>query len=216
VCYYNLTAIFDGTLAQADQVAMESENFVVMLVGYLILIGFLLYVVICGNNKFHRNGLVGWCYRFFTDVIPRVIRRVANKICPCWFRGKSGEELCFGPNRCCRYCVVVFYYGIYIFFMASYLFDCYPFLEVLHPATYQIHKFLSFFVLPWPWIIVIALHAMDPGEITNENVESYLKIYPYDNVLYSPSFCRTLHIPVVPRSRYCRYSRKRIAFSLLF
>jgi len=194
----------------------ESENFIVGLIIYLIFIGFLLYVIICGNNKFHRNGCIGWCYRLFTDVIPSLVRRVASKICPCWFHGKSGDEPCMGPNRCCRHCVVVFYFGIYVFFIASYLSDCYPFLEFLHPTTYPVHRFLSFFVLPWPWVIVVLLHTMDPGEITSENVESYLKLYPYDNILYVPHFCRTLHIPVVPRSRFCRYTQKRIAFFFLF
>jgi hypothetical protein len=97
--------------------------------------------------------------------------------------------------------VILFYYVIYVSFMWSYLFDCYPLLDRLHPTSQRVHKFVSFFILRWPWLIVLALHFIDPGDITNENLESYLRIYPYDNVLYSRSFCQTLHIPAATRSR---------------
>jgi hypothetical protein len=58
---------------------------------------------------------------------------------------------------------------------------------------------------------VIALQRLDPGRITAANVESYLIIYPYDNVLYFNRFCKTLNIPIPARSRYCRFTRQRVA-----
>jgi hypothetical protein len=45
-------------------------------------------------------------------------------------------------------------------------------------------------VLPWPWIAVAILQCIDPGEVTPDNVESYLERYPYDTVLYRRGFVR--------------------------
>jgi hypothetical protein len=118
---------------------------------------------------------------------------------------------CLGPGGRCRYFIIAFYGTIYVYFILSYVLECYPVLPVLYPESYQIRRFLSFFVLPWPWLIVALLQVLDPGSITSRNVESYLKIYPYDNLLYERHFCRTLKIPVVARSRYCQHTQKRIA-----
>lgn len=67
-------------------------------------------------------------------------------------------------------------------------------------------------VLPFPWIFTAILHFANPGVITKENVDAYLELYPYDYVLYSPKECTTLKIPVVPRSRFDRYTNRRIAY----
>lgn len=57
----------------------------------------------------------------------------------------------------------------------------------------------------------------DPGEITRENVNSCLALFPYDNVLYHPKVCRTLQIAVVARS-HCEIpiSLRMYRFFLLF
>jgi hypothetical protein len=36
-------------------------------------------------------------------------------------------------------------------------------------------------------------------------------MYPYNNVLYARRICPSLGIPVPPRSRFCRFTRRRIA-----
>jgi palmitoyltransferase len=191
---------------------MEGVGSLVVVLGlYLLFIAFMLYVVICGNNKFHRNGCIGWTFRLISELLPDAARRISRKICPFWFGGSSRGIPCLMNWVCCRYAIIIFYYVIYVFFIVSYLFACYPFLDLLHPTMLHVHQFLSFFVLPWPWVVVVLLRFMDPGQITDENVESYLRAYPYDDVLYSRNFCRTLRIPVVARSRFCRYTHKRIA-----
>lgn len=182
-----------------------------LLGAYLFLIGFIIYVMICGNNKFHRNGCVGWVYRQIVWHIPNFCNRVSGKIFPCC-RSKDGQPTkCMGVNGPCRYFVITFFFAIYVIFIAGYICHCYSYLPLIFPRYYGVARFFSIFVLPWPWVLVLVLHYMDPGEITAENVESYLKAYPYDNLLYKRKICPTLKIPCPARSRYCKYTRKRIA-----
>jgi hypothetical protein len=58
---------------------------------------------------------------------------------------------------------------------------------------------------------VLLFQFTNPGKITAENVDGYLKIYPYDSVIYHPAKCARLLIPAVPRSRFCLYTQQRIA-----
>lgn len=187
------------------------KGFLAALALYLFCIGFIIYVMICGNNKFHRNGCIGWVYRQMTSRIPDFCNRLSRKLCPCCAPKDGSETKCMGVNGPCRYFVIIFFMFIYAIFIAANMAYCYPYLKIIFPYHYEIAQFFSIFVLPWPWIIVIMLHFMDPGEITAENVESYLKAYPYDNVLYKRKICPTLKIPCPARSRYCKYTKKRIA-----
>jgi hypothetical protein len=117
-----------------------------------------------------------------------------------------------GEGGLCRYFIVSFYYLMFCFYGFVFLTRCYPYLEYYYPDTYHIHKFFLVFLVPWPWVMVVALHWSDPGRITPENVESYLQAYPYDNVLYGRTICDTLKIPAPARSRYCRFTNQRIAY----
>jgi hypothetical protein len=177
-----------------------------VLLGVLALLVFFTYVMICGTNKFHRNGCVGSVHRFFTRRIPAFFERLAPK-----GGDIDSDDGCCGPAGRCKNAVICFYAFIYINFIIVYFRHVFPFIPHLFPNSTRYHSVMAFLVLPWPWIIVIALHYLDPGYITAENVESYLEIYPYDNVLFSRSFCPTLNIPVPPRSRFCRFRNKRVS-----
>ena len=178
---------------------------------YILLVVFLIYVVICGNNKFHRDGCIGWWYRLLSIRIPNFCQRLAAKMFPCLVPKDGRDFTCMGKNGPCRYFIAIFFATIYVVFTFAYMTYCYPYLRIVFPESYPLRQFLSFFVLPWPWVVFIALQIMDPGEITAENVESYLKAYPYDNVLYTRKMCPTLKIPCPARSRFCKYTWKRIA-----
>lgn len=166
--------------------------------------------MICGNNNFHRNGVIGSIYRVINVKIPGFFRRLLG----CSLKKKDDErenDGCLGPNGPCKYFIAVFFYLIYTFFAFVYLYSVYPKLGTIYKNV-SFHKFYSIFVLPWPWVVFIIFMFIDPGYITPKNVLSYLKLYPHDNALYLPGFCPTDHIPVVPRSRYCRYSKRRVAY----
>lgn len=168
----------------------------------------------CGNTSFHRDGIIGWIYRCFTQKIPTAFFSILQKITPARFRGRR-SSCCFCCCSCCsnvcRYFIIFFFYLIFLFFVLVNFCNVYPESEKVFKNQKR-YLFWSIFVLPFPWIFVIILNFVDPGTITPTNVKSYIEIYPYDNVIYRPSVCRTTNLPVVPRSRYDRYTGRRIAF----
>lgn len=188
--------------------------FFLILIAYILILGFFIYVLICGNNKFHRNGCIGKIFNFFMVKIPDSCNRCALKLLPKRFQAQNHKDpACLGKGGPCRFFICGFYMTIYLGFTIIYLHWVHPVVPYIYPTHPTIHSVLSFLVLPWPWIIFIAFQFMDPGQITPTNVLSYLKKYPYDNAIYIPGkICSTLHIPVVPRSRYCRYTQKRVAY----
>lgn len=138
------------------------------------------------------------------------------------------------------------YHGIAVLFL-RHVFPFFPFI-LENP---EFHHMFVFFVLLLPWIIALIFQFVDPGNITQENVDEYLKIYlnsnnrnkfsaegknkvqngksstndnnkvkiaNHDQILFHQqqqqiqlSKCSNLHIPAVPRSRFCPFSKKRIA-----
>ena len=70
-----------------------------------------------------------------------------------------------------------------------------------------------FVILLIPWIIVIIFQFIDPGSITKNNVDNYLKVYldQQQQKHIKLNRCAYLYIPAVPRSRFCSFSQKRIA-----
>lgn len=57
----------------------------------------------------------------------------------------------------------------------------------------------------------IAACASDPGTITRENVDAYLRAYAYDEVLYHRKRCRTLGVDAPARSKWCTTTERRVA-----
>ena len=176
---------------------------------YFALALLMVYVLMCGNNKFHRSGIIGKMYVFLMGTVPDTMERWFTKMLP--KRCQPGRGGCLGKNGPCRYFIFLFYVGIYVGFIVVYLSRIHPNLEHVYSSHLGLHRVLSFLVLPGPWIICLILQIIDPGTITAENVRSYLEQYKYDNVLYTPKQCRTLHLPVVARSRYCKYTERRVA-----
>ena len=187
------------------------ETILIVLLSYIVIFAFFTYVMICGNSNFHRNGIIGAIYRFFTKKLPSFIR---NKLCFFLPKKKEGKDGCIGPGGPCRYFVAVFFYIIYFVFAAVYLLKVYPRIDEFYTSP-SFHRFFSWWVLPWTWVCFIIFQFADPGVITKENVISYLKRYPYDGRMYKPGICPTLNIPIVARSRYDRYTKRRIAYVFL-
>ena len=171
---------------------------------------FILYTLICGNFRFHRRGFVGRVYRFLLIDLWNYFSILINSIKPRWI-GEISSYSCLGTHGYFHYAIFIFFLAIYIYFYYEYHITCESVSKSFLSYPY-LHKFLMYFVIPWPWIFFVIIWYSDPGEITPENVNYYLKKYPPDNFLYfSNRICPTLNIPIVPRSRYCKYSQKRIA-----
>jgi hypothetical protein len=109
-----------------------------------------------------------------------------------------------------RYLTLIFYIFAFLYFALGYFAEVVPAMDGFCSSP-DAHLILSLALLPIPWIFFVLFQCVDPGTINANNVDSYLKAYPYDSVLYFPKTCPTDHIPVVARSRYCRFTRRRIA-----
>lgn len=176
---------------------------------YFAFMIFILYVFIFGNNKCHRSSFIGSIYRFVSISLPGNCNR--------WFRKLFGlkdenndKETCMGTGGPCRFFIIIFFAILYIFLVAVYMINVYPVLDTIYSNVF-LQKIYTIVIVFTPWGIVVLLQYIDPGEVNEFNVESYLAIYPHDNVIYTPKMCSTLNIPVVPRSRYCNYTHRRIA-----
>lgn len=172
---------------------------------------FIIGVLIFGRADCCKNTLFGKLYRFFAERFPKYIENKARKI----FRMRPAEEDvyqsdCAGKGGPCRYFVITGFAIMYAVLVYDYFKNTYSFIPLLH-SNVLTHRILSYVLPSIPWIIVIALIFMDPGVINAENVEGYLKKYPYDHIVYKEKLCPTGKIPVVARSRYCGYTNRRVA-----
>lgn len=104
---------------------------------------------------------------------------------------------------------------VYLYFCVVYLTEVVPEMP-LFLSSWEPHVIASYFVIPLPILLYGALWILDPGVITKSNVSTYLSKYPCDNVIYHQRTCPTDGIPVVPRSRYCRFTNCRIAYVVAF
>ena len=181
-----------------------------LLILYFIFFLFVLYVFIFGNNKCNRNTCVGSVYRFFTIKVPDTLNAWFRKIFHLKPPSDDAEESCVGKGGPCRYFIIIFFAIMYAALVVDYFVFTYPYLSVIYQYP-NLHRFLSFVLPMIPWSIVIALQFIDPGVITADNVEGYLAKYPYDHVIYNEKMCPTDKIPVVPRSRYCGFTHRRVA-----
>lgn len=104
---------------------------------------------------------------------------------------------------------------VYLYFCVVYLTEVVPEMP-LFLSSWEPHVIASYFVIPLPLLLYGVLWILDPGVITKSNVSTYLCKYPHDNVIYHRRICPTDGIPVVPRSRYCRFTNRRIAYAFAF
>jgi hypothetical protein len=76
----------------------------------------------------------------------------------------------------------------------------------------KIHQITGTLVLVWTYIAFYIACASDPGEITKENIDQYMKFYPNDELMYHKDrTCHTCNIPKVARSKHCSTCNKCIS-----
>ena len=163
------------------------------LVVLALVLGVPLYILICGSDLSHAYDWVGAVYRWAIITIPsRIGRRTAQ----------GGR---------CVYLMAAFFSFIRGFLAVVWFVRVAPHVTSLfsHPYVYAA---ITLLLGVWPLIWFVVFQRCDPGEITERNVESYLERYPHDNLIYTPRICPTTNLPIVPRSRYCRFTHRHIAY----
>lgn len=172
------------------------------------------YTLICGSNRFHRNGLIGKLYQmFFSSLFPR-LKRLFFYLIPKKFYNNESITRCLGEEGSCRYFIFVFFIIIYSCFAVLYFYEVYPRIHLIYKNV-LLHKILSWILLPDTWIVTYIIRRENPGVIHKRNILSYLKIYHFDRVIYFPGLCGFTNLPIVPRSRYDKFSKRRIAYVFL-
>jgi len=176
---------------------------------YIIILAFIMFLLICGNNNRYRNGLIGKIYHDLTIRIPNYLSRLIehNFVNRYPIFCKISYAIL---NNISKYMIFGFYICIYLFFSLTFQISCYnEYSKVFFRPNFA--RIGSIVVLPLPWVLFVIFQLYDPGVINKENIGKYLQRYPYDNIIYKHTICRTTKLPVIPRSRYCQYWNRRIA-----
>ena len=171
------------------------QIFMFLFVLHFVVLVMLIFVLIFGNIRRFRNMFIGKAYRFLRIRFPVYLKSKFPSGC-----GKL------------KFPFAIFYFAIYVYFFLVFVAEVVSILRWMMPNHYRFLVPFSYFLTLVPWILLILLRLRGPGVINKNNVSEYLKKYPYDNVIYKSKTCPTDGIPVVPRSRYCRFTGHRIPF----
>ena len=183
------------------------KGLIIFLSFYFVFFIFIIYIFICGSSQKHRNDFIGKIYIFITVNLPYFCFQCCISCLPKKLQKKARN---YEDSNFFNYVVAVFFVFIYLYFSLIYIKTCLPKVDeyMEDPSS---HKKILYTLAVIPWIFVLLVHFSNPGVINKYNVEEYLQIYPYDHVIYTEGTCPTEHIPIVARSRYDRFTERRIA-----
>jgi hypothetical protein len=185
------------------------ELFTGLVLGETFAVGLLTLALLHGGWSFLRSGRISPVANFIYSVLPTQLCRFCSQLFPNRpFEFKPESLLGIGSSF--RYSLIFLYSSFYFGCHSLYFLKVFPHLSLFLDNP-EFHTLFSILVLPCPLFVVLILQISNPGVITPENVDSYLNVYPYDSLIYHPAKCAKLLIPAVPRSRYCPYTRQRIA-----
>ena len=144
-------------------------------------------------------------------MIPHKIYRLLQILHLSWIVDLIGRAISWflnerHPINQILYCILVFGgYGTFVWFG-------YPLLggpSNIYMDSY--HRYLGFANFAVCIVTFCLASFTDPGTITKENVTEYMRLFQYDNVLYSLKDCRTCELPKVARSKHCRTCNKCVS-----
>ena len=177
---------------------------------YALVVITLLYALLFGSCSFNKRGYIRALSIFIFERIPQYAVNFYRKFFPRNNEIVETENDKASRSKKYSLLVLIAYYVVYHFFAAVFLVNVYPKIpQFMRNGDFW--QLAVYGVLPGPWLVFIILQLVDPGIITEENVNYYIEKYPYDNVIYKPKKCRHLGIPAVARSRYCPVTKQRVA-----
>lgn len=172
--------------------------------GYLLVAAVLMYILMFGESS---TGCVGKLHRWITTVPCDLCGRFLTRCCSQqWIDRLDGvyEYCCWTPNPFMQMFFVGLVAAGYVIFWQN----CWQYLGVAVTSAHKVGAVVALVIDTW--LYCMACYS-DPGEITEENVERYLKLYPHDSILFHPGKCPTTGLDKPARSKYCRISKKMYA-----
>jgi hypothetical protein len=169
----------------------------------VLAISLLTFILLFGALPRLRKTPIGALHRFLRHTVPHVLRRLDQlllngALTPLLRR--SGHYLLHEPHPL----VLIFYLvlittGIGLFLRSGF-----------HQITPRA-QLLATLTIPLPYISLFLAATSNPGKITEKNLASALRMYPYDHVLFSPGTCRTCHLQKPARSKHCPMCKACVA-----
>ncbi|KAJ1504575.1 palmitoyltransferase swf1, partial [Coelomomyces lativittatus] len=86
--------------------------------------------------------------------------------------------------------------GIYVFYLFGWS-------RIPTDLVHEYHRIPIIISILQAYFSFMLASASDPGKISLENSADYLGYYPMDNLIFSPTICKTCHIIKPARSKHC-------------
>eukprot|EP01128_Nolandella_sp_AFSM9_P005678 TRINITY_DN2799_c0_g1_i1.p1 TRINITY_DN2799_c0_g1~~TRINITY_DN2799_c0_g1_i1.p1 ORF type:complete len:427 (+),score=79.57 TRINITY_DN2799_c0_g1_i1:37-1281(+) len=171
-----------------------------LLFGYVVLSALTVYSLLFGQTDFHRNGLIGWYYRFITGDLLRYGDRFLEKVVPAKLRS--------GVVACANYFVHEKNPVLLIVYVMLVMGGYFAFLFFGAPLVPNSYVGAEHLVIPHVVIAICMgwfyyLLQSDPGVVTAESMELHSSKYHYESFLYGKRFCTECQQDKPPRSKHC-------------
>ena len=170
--------------------------------GVALSVAFLLYVVCFGASS---TGFIGSLHHTITSCacLQPLFRRICGPRCTRAF-GKLEEVCCWRPNPMLQLFYIALMGGGFVLFYQNSL----PLMP--NPWLPYWHRMSAYAWMACGVLLFVAASFADPGCVSAANLHRFSRV-PYDNVLYSPRFCRTCNVPRPARSKHCVICNRCVA-----
>jgi len=176
----------------------------VFLIVPLVLMAFIIYVVICGQSSFHRNGCIGALNRFLTEGMWQKLGSCCQNsrvFGPCWLKFMACGDYVMNQRNPL---VQIFYLGLIIPGWIYGLSSSYKYFPDI--AAIPVGCWWAFHVVGVATLLsFIKASVSDPGVVTAENEARYNAAWDRDKALYTKEKpCKECNVLVRPaRSKHC-------------
>lgn len=159
--------------------------------------------MIMGPSNYHKNGVIEGIYQFLSHSMWTQLSYFCKSYVP--FGGKL-LIFCSGIKHKAfneaNPLVQIFYISLLTPCIVGFLMYGMPYI----PRD-SFHNILIPIVIINSYYFFYKASTVDPGKITSNNYKQYIGLFPYDNVIFSPSECSTCKIPKPARSKHCSFCK---------
>ncbi|KAL9644835.1 hypothetical protein ABK040_005317 [Willaertia magna] len=205
---YNCSGLEVKFLKLSQSQTSKKEE--LLLYFYAAVAGILLYTLLMGPTEYHKNGIVGWFYRFLLN-LPKVLFTTCCGTC---FGKEKGLDLLKNLEHYFLYTkhplLQIVYLGLLSINVALYIFTIFKTIPNIYIPVY--HRYTGMVALVLTYIIYLKACFSNPGFITKDTVKKFEKSFEYDEMMYiSNRKCETCEIIKPARSKHSILSKKCVS-----